>query len=217
MITSFTMNREAAEKVAGFNGIDKSGKYVGVITQAEVAESKAGATYVELAFKALRWQECGTETEDRGERMAFLRLFVSSRTGERTFGADIMDALLAVLKLEKVEAVPCKVFNRDNTSHEGFRLRELEKCTVGLLLQRENREYEYEGQVRHSYQMNIVTPFHQVTGQCAKEVLNNLEAKIVDRRFKSLKDKEAKPVQTNAAAPAGSSSFDDVPLADTPF
>ena len=97
MITTFTMNRKSAEKVAGFNGIDKSGKYVGTLTQVEVAESKAGATYVEFAFKALRWTECGEAAEERGEKMAFIRLFVSSRNGDRTFGADIMDALLAVL------------------------------------------------------------------------------------------------------------------------
>ena len=113
MITTFTMNRKSAEKVAGFNGIDKSGKYVGTLTQVEVAESKAGATYVEFAFKALRWIECGETAEERGEKMAFIKLYVSSRTGDRTFGADIMDALLAVLKLDKVEATQAQVFNRE--------------------------------------------------------------------------------------------------------
>lgn len=120
MITTFTMNRKSAEKVAGFNGIDKSGKYVGTLTQVEVAESKAGATYVEFAFKALRWTECGEAAEERGEKMAFIRLFVSSRNGDRTFGADIMDALLAVLKLDKVEATQAQVFNRDGTKRPGY-------------------------------------------------------------------------------------------------
>ena len=216
MITSFTMNREAAEKVAGFNGIDKSGKYVGTLTQVEVAETKGGATFVEFAFKALRWTECGQTEEERGEKMAFIRLFVSSRTGERTFGADIMDALLAVLKLQNVEATPANVFNRDGTKRQGFRIGALEKQTVGLLLQRENREYENEGQIKHTYQMNILTPFHPVTGQNAKETLNNLEAKMVESKFKGLKDKEAKPVHaTNGSA--SQNGFDDIPLADSPF
>lgn len=217
MITTFTMNREAAEKVAGFNGIDKSGKYVGTLTQVEVAESQGGATYVEFAFKALRWTECGETEEERGEKMAFIRLYVSSRAGERTFGADIMDALLATLKLDRAEAKPCKVYNRDNTSRPGYRIAELEKQTVGLLLQRENREYrDSQGQIKHTYQMNILTPFHAVTGQNAKEVLNNLEAKAVDTKFKTLKDKEAKPLQdTMQSQPR--SSFDDIPLADNPF
>ena len=216
MITSFTMNREAAEKVAGFNGIDKSGKYVGTLTQVEVAESKGGATYVEFAFKALRWTECGETEEERGEKMAFIRLFVSSRTGDRTFGADIMDALLAVLKLQNVEATPCKVYNRDNTTRQGYRIKDLEKQTVGLLLQRENREYESEGQIKHTYQMNIITPFNAVTGQNAKETLNNIEAKMVESKFKGLKDKEAKPVQSTNGG-ASHNGFDDIPLADAPF
>lgn len=214
MITTFTMNRKSAEKVAGFNGIDKSGKYVGTLTQVEVAESKGGATYVELAFKALRWTECGETEEERGEKMAFIRLYVSSRNGDRTFGADIMDALLAVLKLENVEATPATVYNRDGTKRPGYRIGALEDKTVGLLLQRENREYESEGQIKTTYQMNIVTPFHQVTGQNAKEVLNNFEAKAVESKFKNLKDKEAKPIAQPATV---SHPYDDAPLDDNPF
>lgn len=214
MITSFTMNRECAEKVAGFNGIDKSGKYVGLLTQVEVAESKAGATYVEFAFKALRWTECGSTEEERGEKMAFIKLYVSSRTGERTFGADVMDALLAVLKLDHAEATPATVYNRDGSKRQGYRIGALEKMTVGFLLQRENREYEQDGQIKHSYQMNIITPFDPVTGRNAKEVLNNLDAKAVESKFKNLKDREAKPAVQSASA---SRPYDDVPLADNPF
>lgn len=214
MITTFTMNRKSAEKVAGFNGIDKSGKYVGTLTQVEVAESKSGATYVEFAFKALRWIECGETAEERGEKMAFIKLYVSSRTGDRTFGADIMDALLAVLKLDKVEATQAQVFNRDGTKRPGYRIGALEGQTIGLLLQRENREYEHEGQIKTTYQMNIITPFHQVTGQNAKEVLNNLEAKAVEAKFKNLKDKEAKPVTPSAPV---AHPYDDAPLDDNPF
>ena len=213
MITSFTMNREAAEKVAGFNGIDTSGKYIGTLTQVEVAESKSGATYVEFAFKALRWIECGKTTEEQGQKLAFIRLFVSSRTGERTFGADIMDALLAVLKIQNVEAKPAMVFNKDNSKRQGYRIAALENQTVGLLLQRENREWENEGQIKHTFQMNIITPFNVVTGQNAKELLNNLEPTVVESKLKSLKDKEAKPI----AAPVQSSrpaidSFEDNPF-----
>lgn len=214
MITSFTMNRENAEKVAGFNGIDKSGKYIGTLTQVEVAESKAGATYVEFAFKALRWTECGSTEEERGEKMAFIKLYVSSRTGERTFGADVMDALLAVLKLDHAEATPATVYNRDGSKRQGYRIGALEKMTVGFLLQRENREYEQDGQIKHSYQMNIITPFDPVTGRNAKEVLNNLDAKAVEAKFKNLKDREAKPI---AQTQTSQNPYDDIPIADNPF
>lgn len=216
MITSFTMNREAAEKVAGFNGIDKSGKYVGTLTQVEVAETTAGATYVEFAFKALRWTECGSTEEERGEKMSFIRLFVSSRTGERTFGASIMDALLAVLKLERADAKPATVYNRDNTKRQGYRIADLEKCTVGFLLQRENREYtDINGDVKSTFQMNIISPFVPATEQTARELLNNLDAKAIEARFKNLKDKPAKPVAQTTSS--GSRQFDDIPPVDNPF
>ena len=146
--------------------------------------------------------------------MAFIKLYVSSRTGDRTFGADIMDALFAVLKLDKVEATQAQVFNRDGTKRPGYRIGALEGQTIGLLLQRENREYEHEGQIKTTYQMNIITPFHQVTGQNAKEVLNNLEAKAVEAKFKNLKDKEAKPVTPSAPV---AHPYDDAPLDDNPF
>lgn len=215
MITSFTMNREAAEKVAGFNGIDKSGKYVGTLTQVEVAETTAGATYVEFAFKALRWMECGSDDEEHGEKMSFIRLFVSSRTGERTFGASIMDALLAVLKLERADAKPATVYNRDGSKRNGYRIADLEKCTVGFLLQRENREYmDDKGEIKSTFQMNIISPFSPVTEQTAREVLNNLDPKAIETRFKNLKDKPAKPVAKTASAPR---HFDDVPPIDNPF
>ena len=215
MITSFTMNRQAAEKVAGFNGIDKSGMYVGTLTQVEVADSKMGATYVEFAFKALRWTECGSSEEERGEKMAFIKLFITSRAGDRVFGADIMDALLAVLNIQNAEARQCIVYNRDGTKHPGYRIAELEKQTVGLLLQRENREYEVDGQIKTGYQMNILTPFDPVTSRIAKEVLNNLPAKALEGKFKNLKDKEAKPI---APTPAHQhNSIDDIPITDNPF
>lgn len=223
MITTFTCNREAAAKVCGFNGIDKTGKYVGIITQAELAESKGGATYLELVIKATRWVEkVGDQigSEETGEKAAFVRLFLTSRDGQRTFNADILDALMTVLGIEHAEAKACKVFNRDNTSRPGYRIFELEKKEVGLLLQRENRTYvDQYGDQKSTHQMNIVTPYDVRTGRCAKEIIEGRsEGTIVDTRFKSLKDKEPKaaptPAATSQTTPAGGLPYDD---ADAPF
>ena len=77
MITNFTCDRKAAAKVAGFTGIDRTGKYVGIITQAEVADTPSGATYVELAFKASSWVEKTGDVigaEEKGEKLAFIRI-----------------------------------------------------------------------------------------------------------------------------------------------
>ena len=87
--------------------------------------------------------------------------------------------------------------------------------TIGLLLQRENREYEHEGQIKTTYQMNIITPFHQVTGQNAKEVLNNLEAKAVEAKFEKPEGQGSTEPVTPSAPVAH--PYDDAPLDDNPF
>lgn len=219
MITSYNVNRQAAQKVAGFAGIDSTGKYIGVITQCEIAESKSGATYIELAFKANRWTEkIGDEIqpEREGDKMSFIKLFITSKTGERTFGADILDALMVACHVDSFVTQSMKVYNRDNTSRQGYRIPALERQLVGLLLQREDRKYvDQYGVEKEAFQMNIITPFDQATGKCAKEIIEGSEAKIVDNKLRSLKDKPAKPLQ-NAAQ--GAKPYDDAPpLADAPF
>ena len=221
MISSFSCDRSAAAKVAGYSGIDCTGKYIGRITQCEVAASKGGATYIELAFKANHWQEKVGDVlqpQQDGEKMAFIRLFISSKSGERTFGADIMDALMVVCKIDECTAQPSTVFNRDGTKRPGYRIPSLEKQLVGLLLQRENRKYlDQYGEEKEAFQMNIITPFDVKTGKCAKEIIEGTEAKIVDNKLRTLKDKPAKPLPQaqNSRGPAPYS--DAPPITDVPF
>lgn len=226
MITIFTCDRKAAAKVAGFTGIDRTGKYVGIITQAEVADTPSGATYVELAFKASSWVEKTGDVigaEEKGEKLAFIRIYVAGRDGRRTFGADIIDALLVVLGIEKAQAVETTVYNMDGSKRQGYRINAIESdnrnpVPVGLLLQRENREYQdRQGEWRLTYQMNIVTPYDPITGRCAKEILSNSDtATIVDSKLKTLKDKEPKANAIQKPAPATTASPETI-LEDNPF
>ena len=214
MITSFTADTKAAEKVAGFAGIDHGGAYIGTITQAEVADSTSGATFVELAFKASEWTLPNSQPE-HGEKMSFIRLFVTSKSGERTFNADILDALMVVLGIQKADAKPMTVWNRDKTKRQGYRLPDLEGKQVGLLLQRQNRIYmDQYGAEKETYQMNVVTPFDPMTKKCAREILQQLEATDVDNRLRNLKDREAQR-HAQAQPTATSASIDT--FEDNPF
>ncbi len=202
MITSFTCDKERACTVAGFAGINKTGKYVGILTQVEVAESKSGATYIEIAFKAVDWatkNDDGSVETCTGSAMCFIRTYITKKNGERSFGRDIIDALMAVLKIDKMDAQPMKVFGRNykndkNDCHMGQRLPALEQQRVGLLLQRVNSEYEDStGKMRPKFDMRIITPYDPNTMQNAAEVLRGSDASAVEQRFKSLHDVDEKP------------------------
>ena len=227
MITSFTCNQEKACSVAGFQGITQTGMYVGLITQCEISDKNAkgepGATFVEIAFKANSWKTkdaTGNTSEGTGEAMAFIRTYITNRNGERAFGHDIIDALMAVLKIDKMDAQPAKVFDRNYRNnkqvHDGYRIHALEKQIVGLLLQRENDGYtDSKGEYHESYRLNIITPFDAKTKQCAKEVLQGSEATIVESRFASLKDKNKapQPPRSSGSAPVDAAPTED----DYPF
>lgn len=229
MITSFTCNQEKACSVAGFQGISQTGMYIGLITQCEISDKNAkgepGATYIELAFKAKQWKmkdATGNVSEGTGEAMAFIRTYITNRAGERAFGYDIIDALMTVLKIDKMDAQPAKVFGRNyrnnKQTHDGYRIPALEKQVVGLLLQRENDGYtDNKGEYHENYRLNIITPFDAKTKQCAKEVLQGSEATIVESRFASLKDKNkaSQPARSSGtySAPADAAPTED----DYPF
>lgn len=225
MITSFTCNQEKACAVAGYQGISQTGMYIGVITQCEVSDKNSkgetGATFVEIAFKAKEWKTkdaAGNVSEGTGEAIAFIRTYIIARDGKRIFGHDIIDALMAVLKIDKMDAQPAKVFDRNYRSnkqtHDGYRIPALEKQMVGLLLQRENEGYtDSDGKYHDSFKLSIVTPFDAKTKQCAKEVLQGSEATIVESRFASLKDKNHQN-KTSKSSGSYSAPADAAPTED---
>ena len=201
MIDSFTCDRERAASVAGFTGINRTGKYVGDITQCEIADSPSGATYIEIAFKAKSWEaknEDGTVDKGNGEAMAFIRTYITSRSGVRTFGHDIVDALMAVLKIDTMTTQAMTVYGRNwrndhNDKRQGKRIPALEKQRVGLLLQRENRVYtDNQGNLKESFNLNIITPYDPDTMQNANEIIHGSDAVAVEQKFKYLHDKAAK-------------------------
>lgn len=227
MITSFTCNQEKACTVAGFQGIAQTGMYTGLITQCEISDKNAkgetGATFVEIVFKAKSWKTkdaAGNVSEGSGEAIGVIRTYITNRNGERAFGHDIIDALMAVLKIDKMDAQPNTVFDRNyrknGKTHQGYRIPALEKQLVGLLLQRENDGYtDNKGEYHESYRLNIITPFDAKTKQCAKEILQGSEAEIVESRFANLKDKN-KATQSphySGSAPADAAPTED----DYPF
>lgn len=234
MITSFTRDdKSAAELVRGTSGLNRTGLYTGLITQAELGTSASGSQYVEFAFKAKDWKTKDAEgkiSEGRGESTIFLRTWVTKIDGGTAFGKGIIDALMTVLDIKVAQVQPGTVYHRtyhqDKGTHQGHRIPAFENQLVGLLLQRENETYTTdEGEVKESYRLNIVTPYDPNTMQCAKEILEKSPASLVEERFSTIKDRRAKtrntqsaPAETAApAAPATTAAdlaetADDIPF-----
>lgn len=182
MKMSFTRNDASAKSLDSGQWITTSGAYVGTITQAMVGVSDGGTQFVEIAFK------------DDGGALCFPKLFLTKKDGTEVFGAKILNALMVVCGLDKVDVVEAKVYLRDKNApnglrvENGYRMPALEKKHVGIVVQRENRIY----QGKKVYQINLLTPFDPQTHKVAKEILENApEAKLLDARLKNLKDRDS--------------------------
>ena len=204
----FTCDRESADKVDRSVRISQTGKYIGLITQCELAQSPNGAQYVEFAFKALEWDakdEHGEVSHGEGSMIDFIRLYITSNSGEPTFNRSILDALMTVLKIDKMEGKPANVFERDGSKRQGYRIPELEKQKVGFLLQRENYTYTKNNEPKEGFQMILQSAFDPVTGKCASEIIRGADKAVtIDSRFKNMADRQRK--QNGTASTTGSST-----------
>lgn len=215
MITSFTVNREAASSVIGQSGITKTGMYIGTICQCEIADSQSGATYVEFIFKATNWKTktaAGAVVEGSGSLTSAIRMYITSAKGEETYQRKIIDALMVVLGIETITPQDGTVFSpsfkRDGKKYQGKRLMEFEKKTVGFLLQRENDCFQNaQGETKENFRLNLVTPFDAATKKSAKEILENSDASAVENRFTTLTDYDSKRLQAHRAAQAAPASI----------
>ena len=209
MKMSFTRNDASAKSLDGGQWITTSGAFIGTITQAMVGVSDSGTQFVEIAFK------------DDGGALCFPKLFLAKKDGTEVFGAKILNALMVVCGLDKVDVLEAKVYLRDKNApnglrvENGYRMPALEKKHVGIVVQRENRIY----QGKKVYQINLLTPFDPQTRKVAKEILENApEAKLLDARLKTLKDKDSTgQAQAAAQPPAGHPATADLPEEDLPF
>lgn len=210
LIMHFTRNDNNARTLDSGSTINQTGAYTGMIRQAAIGATNNGAQYIDMTFKA-----------DDG-RICYPRLFITKNDGSEAFGRKILDALLVVLGQNDADVVEAKVYTKDRNAaggyrvDQGYRLPAIEGKPVGLLIQREN--YEYNGQLK--FRLNLITPFDPKTRRVAKEILSNSsEAKLLDERIKNTKDRDDTRQQSTAEQqpPAGhpaasAPDYDDIPL-----
>lgn len=188
--SEFNLNTKNARSVGGFSYITSSGAYVGVITAARLYETKNGAEMLNLDFES-----------NEGEK-AHLSLCLYKADGTETFNRPILDSLMTVCRVKTMKAIPAKYKDKSGQEQTGYFFTEIQKKPIGLLLQAAPEEFmdERTGTIKTAVRLNLLTPFDATSRQNAAEILDNAEAKTVDSRLKTLKDKPVKKLPVEQAA-----------------
>ncbi len=186
MITSFFQNPKAVVAAEGSAGINETGAYVVTIKQCETEEKPSGAQMVNFWLVA-----------DDG-RESWTSLCIVTKDGKESWGMGLLQSLMVVTGVQNAQAHAARVRMRNGDIKEnGFRIREVEGKKAGVVLQRENTQYEDRetGMLKDSYRMNVYRFFHPQTRQTASEMLANADAVKLEGLLKNLKDRNPKPAQ----------------------
>jgi hypothetical protein len=219
MSRTYELNPQAAKEAnSGGKRITEPGAYTGTFRAAWWDQNERGTEMIGLQFEADNGQE------------AQLMLYTHNGKGEPLPSFKTLNALMACLKLRKLEAKPGKVVLYDFDAGQD---REQSKQVfpamagprIGLVLQGE--EYE-NSQGESRTRMLLAAPFEASTRLMAGEVLDKCDpskAEQLDRYLKWFEQNKVKRANGRRPAPAGagtsgsqaagrpSSEFDD----DIPF
>lgn len=195
IIGTIKADRQAAASAETPQRIQETGAYVGHILQAEQYETRSGATMARLFFQ----EEAGAT--------AWLSLCLLKNDGEESFTMGIFHSILTCAEVEAVTATKGRVKTMSGQVVDGYRMRELEGKRIGLLLQAEPREYEFNGKINVTNDMVIRRSFRAEDGRTAKEIENNAQPERIQADLKYYKEhpKELRRLE-GAARPASSSA-----------
>lgn len=177
MITNFSYNQSEAAALDAPYSIRETGKYTVLLQQVSTRETPNGAQLVQFDFQDKATQANGSVT-----------VFVTKKDGSPAFGASYLQALMGLTNTPKVNATKGKVFRRGGEAEEGFRLRELENKTVGIVIEKTfNPEYDVrpnrDGVPTAYPRLQLVTVFDPETGKTANETAMNLPARGMESRL----------------------------------
>lgn len=174
----FTLDTEAAktEDTLG-SRIDKSGVYPGTITRAEWSKSATSqAEFFNIDFK-----------DDEGKDAKYMNLIIKNKLGEKAFGYNILNRIMACCALRQLTSVPVG---------DKMQCPELTNMRVQFALQAEADWFKDKvtGEYKPTTNMIISVPFSAQSGQSAKEVLEQLPATAITTIVVSDRKPKDKPV-----------------------
>lgn len=192
MLTTISLDVNKAKAVDAPRTISKSGQYIGTIAQAEMHETQSGANMLGLVFMG----EDGSTT--------FLNLCLTTGDGKETFNMGVLHAMMHLLEVAEIQAVPAKVKNRKGEIENGHRVPALEKKRIGLLLQRVDDVYND----KQTYNLNVVSVFDPVTGKTSHETQSGKEAKQIAQRLEKLTDRKTQRLLDWLASGGNATGFE---------
>ena len=211
MARDYTLNATAAKEAnSGGKRITEPGAYTGTFRAAWYEVNGNGTESVGLFFLSDQGQEAGP-----------LMLYTHNGKGDELPSFKTLNALMACLKLRKLEVKPGRVKFYDHDSRSDV---ERDKETypaivgkrIGIVLQGE--EQEYQGELKKRLQ--LVAAFCPETRRMAAEIIDSKPtAEALDRymtwfeqnKWRHVKSKQS--VKRQEPAPADANDFDD----DIPF
>ena len=199
MFTSIKRDADKARKADGGNFITQTGSYVVWIGQAAAKTAASGANLIEFTLKDVHTGAlCNT------------RLVLTKADGSDAFGMGFLHAMMTILSIDEILVTPAKVYRRDHTTEDGFRIPNLEKKQIGVLLQRVNDVYN--GKTK--YDMQIAGLYDPKTHLTASEIINGVQTPAkLDAKLKNLADRNTDDYKafTSGSAQAAPTAVPDVP------
>ena len=187
MRTSFTFNSQAAERADAPSGIRTSGAYTMIIGQCAWRQGRdSQAEFVDFVL-------VDTATGAK----VLTNICTNKKDGSENFGMGQFLAILGLLGIENAQITPDKVFNLSGQSQPGYRIKAVERKTLGFVLQyvEDRDEHGYVQTNERGYakfRMVIKTAFDPQTKRTFSEVKNDRPAKRVESLLATLEDDKAK-------------------------
>ncbi|MCX7673356.1 MAG: hypothetical protein N2Z63_07145 [Thiobacillaceae bacterium] len=214
-MTTYQRDDQLAVQAEGRIGgrIETSGAYTGRFTLARERIARTGARGIEFTFEA-----------DDGRIARYLTLWVARADGSRLdYGYGLLSALMVILGLSTIESKPAVIDEWDPASGQWLPAQvevfaDLMHKPVGVLLQREEREWEGRTQVA----MRIVEFFDPRDRRTAGELLADVrQPQVLERLIASLRPTVLRATRSAELAPASgaapAASFADFVEDDIPF
>jgi hypothetical protein len=213
-MTTYTRDDQlAVQPESNFGGrIETSGAYIGRLTLAKERIAKTGTRGIEFTFEA----------ED-GRVARYLTLWVARASGEKIeYPYSLLSALMACLDVKKIDSAPATIDEWNAASGtmvagEAQVFEALMNKPIGLLLQREEREWEGKTYVS----MKIVQFFDPNDRSTPAEIMSgNRSGQALEKMVSNLRETVVRAdAPPSGAAPAGDSpgSFAAIDDGDVPF
>lgn len=176
MIT-YALDTKLAKQADAGGYISETGKYIGEFKNAfQVISGNKGTYGIEFAFES-----------EIGEKANYLTLWTHSSSLEPIYGAQLINATMAVLKLRGLTMQKGQATDHTGQPRTVDIFPELINRKIGLLLQKE--EYlKSDNSIGHKF--NIINVFDPDTELTASEILDRkTEPKLLAQHVSRLKDK----------------------------